>query len=108
MLSKAFFGDGWEKRLSLLSRPVDSSFHSFSILISTLSGGTFTDIYAELPNGSHRLLKLLSVHPSHYTDAPREGIRRIIAEYKGEVKRNCERSSWKRRERYALFEVSRR
>ncbi len=48
-------------------------------------GGTFTDIYAELPDGSHRTLKLLSVHPSHYTDAPREGIRRIIAEYKGEV-----------------------
>lgn len=40
-------------------------------------GGTFTDIYAEQPDGSVRLLKLLSVDPA-YADAPREGIRRIL------------------------------
>ena len=44
-------------------------------------GGTFTDIYAELP-GEHgyRVMKLLSEDPS-YEDAPREGIRRIMSEY---------------------------
>lgn len=41
-------------------------------------GGTFTDIYAELPNGDFRVLKLLSVDPTNYADAPREGIRRIL------------------------------
>lgn len=42
-------------------------------------GGTFTDIYAETPKGV-RVMKLLSEDPDHYEDAPREGIRRILAE----------------------------
>ena len=57
-------------------------------------GGTFTDIYAEVtiilhsiiliinnqtPKG-YRVLKLLSVDPANYADAPREGIRRILQE----------------------------
>ena len=49
-------------------------------------GGTFTDVYAELPPNpsnpsqpSFRLLKLLSEDPS-YPDAPREAIRRILEE----------------------------
>lgn len=41
-------------------------------------GGTFTDIWAKCPNGTIRVLKLLSVDPLNYSDAPREGIRRII------------------------------
>ena len=47
-------------------------------------GGTFTDIYAELPTEYHKewgpyyVTKLLSVDPSNYDDAPREGIRRIL------------------------------
>eukprot|EP01135_Chromosphaera_perkinsii_P002592 Nk52_evm108s224 gene=Nk52_evmTU108s224 len=41
-------------------------------------GGTFTDVYAECPNGKTRVLKLLSVDPANYSDAPREGIRRIL------------------------------
>lgn len=41
-------------------------------------GGTFTDIYAKCPNGKVRTLKLLSVDPSNYDDAPKEGIRRIL------------------------------
>jgi len=41
-------------------------------------GGTFTDIYAKCPNGEVRVMKLLSVDPSNYSDAPREGIRRIL------------------------------
>jgi len=43
-------------------------------------GGTFTDIYAECPNGKARVLKLLSEDPQNYPDAPREGIRRILQE----------------------------
>jgi 5-oxoprolinase (ATP-hydrolysing) len=41
-------------------------------------GGTFTDIYAELPNGSVVTTKLLSVDLANYKDAPTEGIRRIL------------------------------
>lgn len=49
-------------------------------------GGTFTDIYAEIDHkGQHgavttkqHVLKLLSVDPLNYPDAPTEGIRRIL------------------------------
>ena len=41
-------------------------------------GGTFTDVYAECPDGQVRVLKLLSEDPDNYPDAPREGIRRIM------------------------------
>lgn len=48
-------------------------------------GGTFTDVYAEIPGQSDgRVLKLLSVDPSNYDDAPVEGIRRILEEFTGE------------------------
>lgn len=48
-------------------------------------GGTFTDVYAEIPGYSEgRVMKLLSVDPSNYEDAPVEGIRRILEEYTGE------------------------
>lgn len=43
-------------------------------------GGTFTDVYARLPDGSERVLKLLSEDPANYADAPFEGIRRVMAE----------------------------
>lgn len=47
-------------------------------------GGTFTDVYAEIPHQSEgRVMKLLSVDPSNYDDAPVEGIRRILEEYTG-------------------------
>ncbi|KAG9444966.1 hypothetical protein H6P81_016306 [Aristolochia fimbriata] len=54
-------------------------------------GGTFTDIYAELPGqlGSE-VMKLLSVDPLNYDDAPIEGIRRILEKYTGEkIPRNA-------------------
>jgi len=41
-------------------------------------GGTFTDVYALCPGGKVRVMKLLSVDPANYPDAPREGIRRIL------------------------------
>lgn len=43
-------------------------------------GGTFTDVYAECPNGQVRIIKLLSEDPGKYADAPREAIRRILEE----------------------------
>jgi 5-oxoprolinase (ATP-hydrolysing) len=47
-------------------------------------GGTFTDIYAEIPGKpGFRVLKLLSEDPQNYEDAPREGIRRILTEVTG-------------------------
>ncbi|MBU0484768.1 MAG: hydantoinase B/oxoprolinase family protein [Proteobacteria bacterium] len=49
-------------------------------------GGTFTDIYAEVPgNPGFRVLKLLSEDPQNYPDAPREGIRRILEEVGGKT-----------------------
>ena len=48
-------------------------------------GGTFTDVYAEIPGQfDGRVMKLLSVDPSNYDDAPIEGIRRILEEFTGE------------------------
>eukprot|EP00088_Acartia_fossae_P031883 TRINITY_DN32681_c0_g1_i1.p1 TRINITY_DN32681_c0_g1~~TRINITY_DN32681_c0_g1_i1.p1 ORF type:complete len:139 (+),score=11.46 TRINITY_DN32681_c0_g1_i1:37-417(+) len=41
-------------------------------------GGTFTDVYALCPGNKVRVMKLLSVDPANYPDAPREGIRRIM------------------------------
>lgn len=41
-------------------------------------GGTFTDVYARCPGGKIRVMKLLSVDPANYEDAPCEGIRRIL------------------------------
>jgi len=47
-------------------------------------GGTFTDIYAEVPGQpGFRVVKLLSEDPQNYDDAPREGIRRVLAEITG-------------------------
>lgn len=43
-------------------------------------GGTFTDVLAICPDRRIRTLKLLSEDPARYADAPREGIRRILAE----------------------------
>ena len=44
-------------------------------------GGTFTDIFCLLPNGEEIVSKLLSEDPSHYPDAPTEGIRRVLEQY---------------------------
>lgn len=47
-------------------------------------GGTFTDVYAETPDElGYRRIKLLSVDPANYPDAPREGIRRVLEEVTG-------------------------
>jgi 5-oxoprolinase (ATP-hydrolysing) len=46
--------------------------------ISIDRGGTFTDVHASVPGRSDIILKLLSVDPANYNDAPTEGIRRIL------------------------------
>lgn len=50
-------------------------------------GGTFTDVYAEFEDSTgkthQRVLKLLSVDPANYPDAPREGIRRVLEQETG-------------------------
>uniref|UniRef100_T1PD50 Hydantoinase B/oxoprolinase n=1 Tax=Musca domestica TaxID=7370 RepID=T1PD50_MUSDO len=46
-------------------------------------GGTFTDVMCLCPDGRVRTLKLLSEDPARYSDAPREGIRRILKEETG-------------------------
>lgn len=47
-------------------------------------GGTFTDVYAEVPGEpGFRVVKLLSEDPGNYADAPQEGIRRIITDVAG-------------------------
>ena len=33
-------------------------------------GGTFTDVFAKCPNGQVKVMKLLSVDPKNYSDAP--------------------------------------
>lgn len=43
-------------------------------------GGTFTDVLCICPGGRVRTIKLLSEDPERYSDAPREGIRRILKE----------------------------
>ena len=47
-------------------------------------GGTFTDVYAEVPGKlGYLVVKLLSEDPQNYADAPREGIRRIMESVTG-------------------------
>lgn len=57
-------------------RMVNMDKESFEFSIDR--GGTFTDVYARCPGGKIRVMKLLSVDPANYEDAPREGIRRIL------------------------------
>src|SRR5687767_7809140 len=54
----------------------DSS--SRKLAISIDRGGTFTDVHAIVPGKPDIVLKLLSVDPANYKDAPTEGIRRVL------------------------------
>lgn len=51
---------------------------SLGIRVSIDRGGTFTDVHAAIPQQQDIILKLLSVDPANYQDAPTEGIRRIL------------------------------
>lgn len=57
-------------------------------------GGTFTDVYCVLPDGSEHTEKVLSVDPTRYTDAPSEGIRRILHKFSPNSKLNSETIEW--------------
>ncbi|KAL2871196.1 Hydantoinase B/oxoprolinase-domain-containing protein [Aspergillus lucknowensis] len=54
-----------------------------SVKIAIDRGGTFTDVWASLPGRPDVVLKLLSVDPANYADAPTEGIRRVLSLYRG-------------------------
>ncbi|ORY63839.1 Hydantoinase B/oxoprolinase-domain-containing protein [Pseudomassariella vexata] len=49
-----------------------------SIKFAIDRGGTFTDVWASIPGRDDVVLKLLSVDPGNYDDAPAEGIRRVL------------------------------
>ncbi|KAG8407506.1 hypothetical protein J3459_010360 [Metarhizium acridum] len=51
---------------------------SLGIRVSIDRGGTFTDAHAAIPQRQDIILKLLSVDPANYQDAPTEGIRRTL------------------------------
>ncbi|KAF4898729.1 hypotheticall protein, partial [Colletotrichum viniferum] len=55
------------------------------IRIAIDRGGTFTDVHAYIPGSSEpeMVFKLLSVDPRNYNDAPTEGIRRVLAHFRG-------------------------
>lgn len=53
------------------------------IRISIDRGGTFTDCVATVPGRDDILIKLLSVDPNNYPDAPVEAIRRVLEQATG-------------------------
>jgi 5-oxoprolinase (ATP-hydrolysing) len=55
------------------------------VTISIDRGGTFTDVHAIVPGQPDIILKLLSVDPAHYQDAPTEGVRQILELVTGET-----------------------
>ena len=54
------------------------------VQISIDRGGTFTDVHASIAGRPEVILKLLSVDPANYQDAPTEGIRRVLELATGE------------------------
>ena len=53
------------------------------IRISIDRGGTFTDCVAAIPGQDDIVIKLLSVDPENYKDAPVEAIRRVLEKATG-------------------------
>ncbi|SPO02914.1 probable 5-oxo-L-prolinase [Cephalotrichum gorgonifer] len=54
------------------------------IRIAIDRGGTFTDVHASVPGREDIILKVLSVDPANYDDAPTEGVRRVLEEVTGQ------------------------
>lgn len=53
-------------------------------------GGTFTDVWAGISGQQDVVIKLLSVDPENYDDAPAEGIRRVLEMVSGtSIPRKC-------------------
>nr|ANM86151.1 5-oxoprolinase [Stygiella incarcerata] len=69
--------DSVPKRLTCVLHPPPEGVPFARFTFSIDRGGTFTDVYAETPEGPC-VEKLLSVDPEHYKDAATEGIRRVV------------------------------
>jgi hypothetical protein len=48
-------------------------------------GGTFTDCVARVPGKDDIVIKILSVDPRNYADAPSEAIRQVLQQYYGKT-----------------------
>ncbi|KAF3057073.1 hypothetical protein GL218_05950 [Daldinia childiae] len=62
---------------------IPTAVQSKSVKFAIDRGGTFTDVFAAVPGREDIVLKLLSVDPSSYDDAPAEGIRRVLETISG-------------------------
>ena len=88
---------GYVADLSLLSDSTQDQLFSLFTMTETKGkfdfaidrGGTFTDVFARLPDGRERVLKLLSRDPQNYKDAPTEGIRRVLEEVTHDGQDGC-------------------
>ena len=60
-----------------------SDMPSEKIKIAIDRGGTFTDCIGSY-KGKEEIVKLLSVDPNNYDDAPLEGIRRLLEKFTGQ------------------------
>ncbi|KAH8812532.1 Hydantoinase B/oxoprolinase-domain-containing protein [Xylogone sp. PMI_703] len=67
-----------------MNMAIDTVVPSKRVKIAIDRGGTFTDIWARQDGRPDIVLKLLSVDPSNYDDAPTEGIRRVLSIIRGE------------------------
>lgn len=56
-----------------------------SIDLAIDRGGTFTDVWAKVPGRSDVVIKLLSVNPDAYDDAPAEGMRNTQRPPSGDI-----------------------
>ncbi|OAQ97969.1 hypothetical protein LLEC1_00534 [Akanthomyces lecanii] len=59
--------------------------NTLGIRVSIDRGGTFTDVHASIPEREDIILKLLSVDPANYQDAPTECIRRVLELATGQI-----------------------
>ncbi|CZR57840.1 probable 5-oxoprolinase [Phialocephala subalpina] len=62
---------------------IEAEEFSKSVKIAIDRGGTFTDVWAAVDGHPDIVLKLLSVDPGNYADAPSEGIRRVLEQVTG-------------------------
>lgn len=75
------------------------------IRIAIDRGGTFTDCVAQVPNQDDIVIKLLSVDPNNYPDAPTEAIRRVLERATGKSYPKGEKISLKGVGMFSHFSV---
>ncbi|KAK7959963.1 uncharacterized protein PG986_004817 [Apiospora aurea] len=69
--------------MTVENKSVVGSVPSKSVKFAIDRGGTFTDVWASAPGREDIVIKLLSVDPGNYDDAPAEGIRRVLETLSG-------------------------